>query len=418
MNDALVGGLGLPPEVWMFLTILSCLFLFFKFGRFWSVRNLDLLLLFAQTPGMVRLVGRGEAQSWSAFVLLFAGTGVWLVRCLVDLGFSRRPLLEPNLNSDGLACFVLGLLGLVLVETAIFDETPHSPRNPGDPHAQEAMNAAPPTLGTTLKSPPGEVAQNLRRLLAATGHLGIVFGLFTLGSKRYARPAIGLAMALCFLILPYSRIALLDSGQLVPAALIALAMANFRRPAVVGGLLGFSAAWMPPVLFLLPLWCGFYWGRGARRFLLVSIAFVAGAAILTWFMPQATSLARGLGARGFSEAGLYPASETPRAGSFWTQVEPAYRLPVFVLYAVCVGVAAIWPTNKNFGQLLALSAATLLGSQFWYLDEGGTLVVLYLPLIIALVFRPNLSTMRPDPAPSKSQAGQSLFAQETESQPQ
>ena len=41
-----------------------------------------------------------------------------------------------------------------------------------------------------------------------------------------------------------------------------------------------------------------------------------------------------------------------------------------------------------------MSAALLVASQFWYLDMGGTLVMLYLPLTIAMMFRPTLLTRR------------------------
>ncbi len=51
MNSSLVTDLGLGPEVWLFLSLLSCVTLFFKFSRVWSVRNLDLLLLFVLAPG-------------------------------------------------------------------------------------------------------------------------------------------------------------------------------------------------------------------------------------------------------------------------------------------------------------------------------------------------------------------------------
>ncbi len=58
MNSSLVTDLGLSPEVWLFLSLLGCVTLFFKFSRFWSVRNLDLLLLFVLAPGMMLLVGK------------------------------------------------------------------------------------------------------------------------------------------------------------------------------------------------------------------------------------------------------------------------------------------------------------------------------------------------------------------------
>ena len=51
VNGSLVTDLGLTPEVWLFMSLLGCVTLFFKFSRFWSVRNLDLLLLFVLAPG-------------------------------------------------------------------------------------------------------------------------------------------------------------------------------------------------------------------------------------------------------------------------------------------------------------------------------------------------------------------------------
>ena len=39
----------------------------------------------------------------------------------------------------------------------------------------------------------------------------------------------------------------------------------------------------------------------------------------------------------------------------------------------------LWPAEKNLAELIALSAALLVASQFWYLDKGGALVMLYLP---------------------------------------
>ena len=99
MRGTLVSDLGLDPEVWLFLSLLGCVTVFFKFSRLWSVRNLDLLLLFVLVPGMMLIVSSQARPPWSAFIWLFLGSGAWLVRCLLDLGLVRRPLLEPNLSA-------------------------------------------------------------------------------------------------------------------------------------------------------------------------------------------------------------------------------------------------------------------------------------------------------------------------------
>jgi hypothetical protein len=42
-----------------------------------------------------------------------------------------------------------------------------------------------------------------------------------------------------------------------------------------------------------------------------------------------------------------------------------------------------------------LSSAVLIGTQFWYADQGGIYVLWYLPLFLLMVFRPNLEDRRP-----------------------
>ena len=74
---------------------------------------------------------------WSAYVWLFLGSALWLVRCLLDLGLSRRPLLEPNLNASGLLCLSVGVLGLLLAETVSLPVEDGAARNPAEPSGRE-----------------------------------------------------------------------------------------------------------------------------------------------------------------------------------------------------------------------------------------------------------------------------------------
>lgn len=404
MSGSLVADLGMGPEIWLYLTLMTCVVLFFKFGRFWSIRNLDLLLLFAPAPGLMWLVGRGieGPQPWWAFVWLFLGSGLWLLRCLVDLGLNRRPILDPNLNAGGLACLICGMLGLLLVETVSLSEDKGTARNPADPRAEPDPKAARPPAGAPAhektvhrvlsQAPPPGV---LKRLMAVLAHAGLVVGLLLVGWRHFERPTIGLAMAACYVIMPYTRIALVDSGQLLPAALIVGAVLAYRRPGRAGALIGLAGGWMPAALGLIPLWAGFYWGRGLRRFLAAAAAVVAACGAAALAISPLDDWARSLGARSLAEAGMSPWIEAPHAGSFWTGVDPAFRLPVLIAYLAFVVAAAFWPGGKNLAQLIALSAALLVASQFWYLDEGGTMVLLYLPLVILMAFRPNLSQARP-----------------------
>jgi hypothetical protein len=242
----------------------------------------------------------------------------------------------------------------------------------------------------------------VKRLIAAVGHVAVTLGLVAIGVRHFQRPLVGLGMAVGFLILPYTRIALIDSGQLVAAALIVLAVAAYRRPALAGLALAVAGAWMPPVAGLLPAWAGFYRGRGLRLFLAASVPVLVAAWLVAAAVPAASELALACGARSLAEVGLLPTSEVPDGESFWNGVVPAYRLPVVVLHACVVALAFFWPAEKNLGHLIALSALLLASSEFWYLDEGGTHAVLYLPLLLMMTFSPNLSLKRPpEPAPRR-----------------
>ena len=411
MSGSLVANLGIGPETWLFLSLLTCLTLFFKFSRVWSVRNLDLLLLFALTPGMMVLVGSGRSQPWSAFVWLFLGSGLWLARCLIDLGLARRPLLEPNLNAAGLTCLGIGILGLMVAETVSLPVGDGATRNPAESAGKSGGHPAEPPevpagldplietvrkhspLPASLRRSPPQVI--VSRVLASLAHLGLVAGLLVVGWRHFGRPITGLAVATCYLVMPYTRIALVDSGQLVPAALIVAALAAYTRPAWAGAAIGLAAGWMPACLGMIPLWVGFYWRRGALKFLALALVVAAACGTLGLLAPGVAGWAQAMEARSPAEVGLIPDLEAPAASGFWAGIEPSYRLPVLIVYLALVLGTAFWPAEKDLGALIALSAALLVASQFWYLGPGGTLVVLYLPLVLLMMFRPNLATKRP-----------------------
>jgi hypothetical protein len=409
VKGALVSDLGLGPEIWLFLSLLGCVTLFFKFSRFWSVRNLDLLLLFVLVPGMMLIVGDQANPPWSAFLWLFLGSGLWLVRSLLDLGLSRRPTLEPNLNASGLLCLSVGVLGLLLAETVSLPVEDGAARNPAEPTGREdrAVAAhAEDEEGATVKQviPTALLPLSLKqerpqvivsRVLAVAAHVGLVVGLLLIGWKHFERPISGMAMAACYLLLPYTRMAVVDSGQLVSAALIILAVLWHLRPAVTGVLIGLAAGWMPACLGLIALWAGYYKGRGRLRFAIVASSVALGCAILGVSIPVLARWARALGARSIAEVGLLPWFEPKSTGSFWGGIDTSFRLPVLIAYVALVIVTMLWPARKNLAELISISAALLAASQFWYLDKGGTLVLLYLPLVILMMFRPTMTPRRP-----------------------
>lgn len=420
MTGSLVADLGLGPEVWLFLSLLAFVTFFFKFSRFWSVRNLDLLLVFAPAPGLMRLVA-GMNEPFPAFVWLFFGAGLWLVRCLLDLGLNRRPLLEPNLNAAGLSCLAVGMLCLLVAETVSLPVDEGAARNPADPSAKSGMRPDPPAesvgphaepvdkilklapLPVVLRRKPPQVI--LSRVLASLAHLGLVAALIAVGIKHFERPIAGLCVATSYLISPYTRMALVDSGQLFPAALIVTAVLLYARPWVAGVLIGLAGGWMPACLGLIPLWIGFYRKRGAWKFALAALGVAVVCALAGQLVPEIGAWARACGARSLSEAGLLPGVEYPHTDSLWRGIDPSYRLPVLIAYFALVIATAFWPAEKNLGELIALSAGLLVASQFWYIDAGGTMIVLYLPLVLLMMFRPNLVAKRPILKPSSNPRG-------------
>ena len=82
----------------------------------------------------------------------------------------------------------------------------------------------------------------------------------------------------------------------------------------------------------------------------------------------------------------------------------AYRLPVFIAFAGFVLMSAVWPAVRDLGQLVAASAAVLIGIQFWYADRGGVYVLWYAPLLLLMVFRPTTTDLQP-PVPGAAAVG-------------
>lgn len=96
------------PTTWFYLSALMIIATFFKFSRFWSIRNLDLIGLIFFTPGLLFLA-MGDA--YHGYVWLHVIGFLVFCRLLADPFMVRRPLLEPNLAVSGL---IFGLVMLVM----------------------------------------------------------------------------------------------------------------------------------------------------------------------------------------------------------------------------------------------------------------------------------------------------------------
>jgi hypothetical protein len=409
----------LNPTTWVYLSSLMIIGIYFKFHRFWSVRNLDLIALIAYAPGLL-LMSRGLEQSAPGLeqmgcVWLFAVNGFFLVRLLLDAMMIRRPLLEPNLSTSGLTftCAALLLFLMANIVTAKLtesdlagaqrleqilarQETPAgksdlSYHGPGYPlfylfasFANRAFVSVDKTDNEQWTRTRFEDAT--ARTTAILAHLALVMGMVLIGYRHFGNIHTGVAAASLYLLLPYTAQMTGRVDHVVPAALLVWAVAAYRRPLVAGILLGLAAGVIYYPLFLLPLWCGFYWRRGVLRFvfgvLLALVILVASLAMTAGSLQSLLSqLEHMFGWMNPLEANLL---------GFWQYHESAYRIPVLAAFVVICASLALWPAQKNLGTLLSCSAAVMLGTQFWHAHYGGIYMAWYLPLLVLTIFRPNL----------------------------
>ena len=70
--------------------------------------------------------------------------------------------------------------------------------------------------------------------------------------------------------------------------------------------------------------------------------------------------------------------------------DAVFRLPVLAAFVAMMATLAIWPSPKNLGTLMSCTAAVLIGSQFWKAHDGGLFLAWFLPVLLLVVFRPNL----------------------------
>ncbi len=396
---------------WFYLSSLLAVALFFKFNRLLSLRNWDLLSLFLLVPGLLLLqeeYRRAAAEGvppvpallWFGYLWLLAGAAYFFVRCLADLALVRRPALAPNLNQAGLA-WLTGTLVICLGGVAVRKTHEAGPQQVGKGSAalEEAQRRAADLVTQTAGADSFDGRGTrfwVERGLAGACHLAVVAALVVIGVWHFQDATAGMAMATLYLLLPFIALHLTQIHHVWPTALLLWAVAAYRRPTVAGVLVGLAAGTLFFPVLTLPVWLGFYWRRGARRFFgafaLTACLCLSATGLLLWLDGQLA--ARLQQAFGLSD---WEPWRKPTAESFWTGVHWAYRLPVFIVYAFFVLTTAFWPSPKNLAHLLALLAAVLIGVQFWYADHGGVYVLWYLPLLLLLMFRPNLSDRRPPP---------------------
>ena len=342
----------------------------------------------------------------AGYVWLFAVGGFFLIRLLLDPVMVRRPLLEPNLSASGLTFTGISLLVFLManvitspkerLEYELAQQETQSLPSPGYEwfykfagSADEAMVHAEPDASQPETHREALVLAATTRTAAILAHLAIVAGMVWLGYRHFGNIHTGVAAATLYLLTFYTSQLTSYVDHVVPAALLVWAVAAYRLPLLSGVLLGLAAGLIYYPLFLLPLWCSFYWRRGLVRFVggvLLAMAVLAGSLAINWhglpaFLHQVELMVGWRNPLGIEQF-----------DGFWQYFNAyaSYRIPVLALFAVtCLGMI-FWPAQKNLGTLLSCSAAVMLATQFWHAHQGGLCMAWYLPLLILTIFRPNL----------------------------
>ncbi len=403
---------------WFYFSLMLVGGLFLRFTRFVSLRNWDLLALFLLAPGFLllqeahvllyaakhngldatansKLSERGNMLLFWGYVWLIAGSGYWFVRCLLDLALVRRPSLAPNLNLAGLSWMAAGLL--ICMTVVAMRRMPDVPVEQIGKGSVVLTRVQEGVVDFQSNVPELEKADRkfwVERSVAIVLHLAVLIGLVLIGAVHFQDTTAGMAMACLYLLIPYTAFHISQVHHVWPAVFLVWAVFAYRRPMACGTLLGLAAGSVFFPLLLFPLWFGFYRGRGSIRFtvgfLLATILSLAVTALVLW--------SRGEFNRHLSIAlslSDWQAWKQPHTESIWTGAHWAYRIPVFILYMAFVVVTIFWPTPRNLAQVIAQTAAVVIGVQFWYADQGGVYVLWYLPLLLLMIFRPNLSERRP-----------------------
>jgi hypothetical protein len=418
MDDAFVIDHVAAGMAWLCFSIPLIVTVFFRFGRVWSLRNFDLILLLGVSVGiaLVRFLG---TESPTAITVLLTSTGILLARLLADSFLVKRPRLETNLNPHALA--FLGLAAAAVVTFGIlFVPLPQASRQTVERGQEVLKGEAPlpkkkddlltgsgpvPAIATAgslqvsnrvagrPQSEQDDVARVAAGILAGLGHVAVLAALIFIGIRHFHDRNLAIAMSVLYLLLPSTALDPNSVNHILSAAWILWAVALYRVPWASGIFIGLACGSLLYPALLLPVWFAFFGRAHALRFavallgvwavLLGSFAFLSHDAqnylheSLQLISKSVTVLVKG---------------ESPLT---WQITGELYRAPIIVSFLVMLTVLTIWPRAKRLEHLLAASAAVIVGIQLWYPQQMGESLTGYIPLVLLIAFRPRLQQPRP-----------------------
>ncbi|MEM9367297.1 MAG: hypothetical protein AAGD07_14995 [Planctomycetota bacterium] len=405
--------------------------LFFVFRRFWSIRNLDVVLLICFAPGLLmvqegyrrevatieNLVKTPAPESdlrqddtaplpgeldgarrlrLSGFIALFFVEFLLMIRMLLDPMMVRRPLLDPNLTTGGLNFIAISLFVFMMANVVASTPEAQQEQGPRLGPGYALINML-PALPTRPEATPSGLADDaaapqetdsrrvlIAKTIAILGQTAVLVGMLLIGSHHFANLRAGAGCVMLYLLSPYTAQMTGRVDHVVPAAMMVWAVLMYHRPLIAGMFVGAAAGLVYYPLFLLPLWIGFYWQRGGGRFglgVVATLTVLTGLLVLAGGEPFLLHLRRMFG--------LFMPTWNPQ-GVWAVGWNPVWRLPVIVGFVILSFFLATWPTNKNLGSLISCSAALMVAAQFWHGYGGGLYLSWFLPLVLLTMYRPNL----------------------------
>jgi len=341
-----------------------------------------------------------ELQRWG-FVSLFIVESLLLLRLMLDPLMVRRPMLDPNLTTGGLYFIGVSLFIFMMANVVTSSPRVQVQQGPELGPGYAMMNLLPAIPTRPISDQPGGVIPprvseltpqqlqlaKIAKTLAILAQFSIVVGIVLIGSRHFSNVRAGVGCSLLYLLLPYTAQMTGRVDHVLPAALLLWAVLCYRRPVVAGIFLGLAGGLVYYPLFLLPLWGSFYWRRGARK-------FAAGVAAMLILLMIALSFdsSASLSDHLYRMFGLLKPNRDPQEfrGIWALGWNPMWRLPVIVGFAILAAFFSIWPARKNLGTLMSSSAALMVAAQFWHGYGGGLYIAWFMPLLLLVIFRPNL----------------------------
>ena len=225
------------------------------------------------------------------------------------------------------------------------------------------------------------------KTIAIVSHLAVILGILAIGLWHFKNGTTGVAVALIYLVLPYTSQMTGRVDHVLPAAILIWALVAYRRPVLAGMLLGLATGVIYYPIFLLPLWASFYWHRGLGRF---AAGFAAVIAVMLFILFVVSHDLQDFWHNTQNMLGLMPPQTEGLRGIWGLGLPPVYRLTALAAFVALCGSLALWPAQKNFGTLLSCTGAVMVATQFWHGYGGGLYLAWYLPPMLLTFFRPNL----------------------------